>query len=1012
MNGKREIRPRLLVEAVTICINYADYLRGVLDNRHHLDRWIILTVNSDTETQRLCEEFGLECRIASCLAADGSDFHAAFNKGQVLNEGLDLVSESAWALILDADVLLPSAFRSRVESLPLEEGVLYAACGRKFCDSAEALEATRRCEPWERHVAKYSQALGFFNLFHVGSAPNRYPARSPVDRPEHDDWLFTTSFAEARRRNLPFALLHVGPHTANWAGRASPAFGGQQSNGAEAHAKPPDIAQLVGRSRATLTAAVLGYLPNGRWRTLTDSFAKVFLIDEYQIHHGSGHPLVDADRRALARLLAADTDGADNLEFLGVHSEANLSCVPDGSLDALYLSGEPSLSSLGRILHEWCRKLKPGAIICGELCGHPHWPETTYAISSLLGTPSTFPHGFWWKRHEREECRGIDAGDTNGTGTGLAFLNWGREQLESLSMAVHAARRYWTGPIVLFHCGADEPFLHILCARLCIELLHVHLSEGYTELLEDVRANPPFPTTLCLRPGQLLAAEIRGGEPCAPSGTLTDSMTLPFWTFRQDSESDIARVANCSLASHYRPSEKPPIICFTEPPELWNDDAWEYWTHQHVETAIRERADVRVAPGTELAAVISKEAAPDFQRNFLTWKYSEDNRILLILVGIEPSELWLPGAGANAHIISVPSDSAAMILPIISNWSKSGTVTLLPEDAVALPGADIDPFATLRPPVAFRSSKFVEVLNATGNLFVPTCPAGIFEVEWLQAQLALQSLSPDATFSELVYQQPTIIEHTGIQDWGWRSSPTYRFKSDSGRTSSASPDAIVREVGHLRHLADDVVVISLPERTDRRDRIQEMMARERVKFRFVDGVRVKYEELNTFEVSEVELLPFKITGGRERFLCGTAGCRRAHLRCLEHAMGAGMKSLLIIEDDMHFEPGWYERYLAALAELPGNWLQLYLSTSNYRAALPFSKNLCRLQGSYQTTAILYSYAGIEAALRCIQHSRCEIDVWMGNNMHPFGCSYGIEPRIVYQNGGQSDIFNFKRGITP
>ena len=213
-------------------------------------------------------------------------------------------------------------------------------------------------------------------------------------------------------------------------------------------------------------------------------------------------------------------------------------------------------------------------------------------------------------------------------------------------------------------------------------------------------------------------------------------------------------------------------------------------------------------------------------------------------------------------------------------------------------------------------------------------------------------------------------------------------------------------------MAEDVVVISLPEREDRRERIRRTMKAERVRFRFADGVRVADEDLDPEEVAAVGWQPMKVVGGWPKYLRGVAGCRRAHLRCLEAALGAGRKSLLLIEDDMQWREAWLERYKAALQELPRGWLQLYLSSANYRRSEQVSPHLHRLRGAWQTTAILYSAAGIEAAVNALRKSRYEIDCWMGDHLHPFGCSYAIRPGIAYQRGGLSDIMGFDRGVTP
>jgi GR25 family glycosyltransferase involved in LPS biosynthesis len=107
----------------------------------------------------------------------------------------------------------------------------------------------------------------------------------------------------------------------------------------------------------------------------------------------------------------------------------------------------------------------------------------------------------------------------------------------------------------------------------------------------------------------------------------------------------------------------------------------------------------------------------------------------------------------------------------------------------------------------------------------------------------------------------------------------------------------IRENG-LVQLADDVVVISLPDRIDRQERISGMMAEENLWFRFVDGVRVEDTDIHQFEISEVGRREFKMVAGFDKYLRGMVGCRRAHLRELEAAKAAGLKSLLIIEDDM------------------------------------------------------------------------------------------------------------------
>jgi hypothetical protein len=57
---------------------------------------------------------------------------------------------------------------------------------------------------------------------------------------------------------------------------------------------------------------------------------------------------------------------------------------------------------------------------------------------------------------------------------------------------------------------------------------------------------------------------------------------------------------------------------------------------------------------------------------------------------------------------------------------------------------------------------------------------------------------------------------------------------------------------------------------------------------------------------------------------GAWGCYRSHLRCIEHALNAGMESILLLEDDAKFCDGFAEKAQAFFAALPDDWGMLYL----------------------------------------------------------------------------------------
>ena len=392
------------LQAITICINYADYLECILLNRNQFDRWVVMTCAEDTATRDLCERHGLECKVSKVLKENGSDFDAATAKWRVLNEGLDLLDQAGWAVIVDADVLLPCHFRERVEEMLLLPGFLYGAEGRKVMETREAFEQGRECEPWTRLLGRTTTIIGYFNLFHLGALPNRYPARLPAgDRAAHDDYRFFAAFAEERRATLPLTVIHAGPSRMNWSQRRTPLF---QRNGETDATKQRTGAELETMFTALTSrlkgqkpsAASMGYFPGGRWRRIAERCERTWLVDEYGVHEPREHPFGAADTRVLTRLFATEAEGLDALRLLGPRRADYLSGVKDESVDLLYLPGEVSPAWLAEILPPWKAKLREGAMVCGDLFGLTHWPEASWAISLLLGPPLKVGRdGFWWR---------------------------------------------------------------------------------------------------------------------------------------------------------------------------------------------------------------------------------------------------------------------------------------------------------------------------------------------------------------------------------------------------------------------------------------------------------------------------------------------------------------------------------------------------------------------------------------------------------------------------------------
>lgn len=442
-----------------------------------------------------------------------------------------------------------------------------------------------------------------------------------------------------------------------------------------------------------------------------------------------------------------------------------------------------------------------------------------------------------------------------------------------------------------------------------------------------------------------------------------------------------------------------------------------------------------MASNATIVAIVNKDTVGDFQRNWLSWRFPPGTPILLVFVGVSRNRLWLAGAKNVVESVKLPYerlDNLPSLLRTFAESSRTNRVILLPAPAAALPGAHLwaAPEWAKTDFVVHTTEAARDEENVTGNRFLPQFVFGMFSTRMLRKIAEL----PEA--KALAYSEfPILIRlaserYRDASQWadlgrqGWQLPPMHvywsRIANDNtlkAATASRHTKLILRQgkrkgaEAPCRHVADDVVVISLPERTDRRTAVQEMMARERVVFRFVDGVRVRTSDIRREEVAEVGWRGFKLAAGRGRYLRGMVGCMRAHIHCLESALNTGRHSILIMEDDAILVDRWYETFTAARSELPVGWLQLYLSAGSFRPSVQVSPHLHRLSGACQTTAILYSKDGIEAGLACCRNARNEVDFWMALHLHPFGCSYSVHPQVTWQKGGYSDILSYQKEVT-
>jgi len=152
------------IEAVTVSVNYSDYLSQCISNKEKLDRWIVVTHEDDLECIKLCEDNVIEYICSKRVYEDG----AYLAKGKAINEGLELLDKDDWILHLDSDIKLPSNFRDVVEKNCIDKTALYWS--RRYYKTGKEMK-------WLTPDGTELQACGYFQLWNSSQRID-YPAYS------------------------------------------------------------------------------------------------------------------------------------------------------------------------------------------------------------------------------------------------------------------------------------------------------------------------------------------------------------------------------------------------------------------------------------------------------------------------------------------------------------------------------------------------------------------------------------------------------------------------------------------------------------------------------------------------------------------------------------------------------------------------------------------------------------------------------------------------------------------
>lgn len=239
-----------LIEAVTVCVNYSDFLKVVISyNLPHLNRWIIVTTSKDEETRELCRKYSLQAVICDDIIREGEDF----NKSRAIATGIEHLSHKGWILHLDADIILPVRTRIVLDNADLDTECIYGCdriLVRNYSEWLRLKETNWLTEQhdyhyrvnfpqgyeigsrWASNIHSYVP-IGFFQLWNGehdlwrGIHSKQYPiARHDAS---HDDVSHAIQWPRRKRVLLPELIVaHLESEPAklgaNWGGRITRKF--------------------------------------------------------------------------------------------------------------------------------------------------------------------------------------------------------------------------------------------------------------------------------------------------------------------------------------------------------------------------------------------------------------------------------------------------------------------------------------------------------------------------------------------------------------------------------------------------------------------------------------------------------------------------------------------------------------------------------------------------------------------------------------------------------------------
>jgi hypothetical protein len=236
----------LYLEAVTVCVNYSDFLAHTLPhNKQMFNKYVVVTDTKDLKTKAICDHYKVQCIQTDVFYENGN----VLNKGKGINVGLAALSKKGFVVHLDSDVYLPPLTRDILEKIPFDPKGIYGV-DRMMCPTYQEWQkyvsdpkpihdswvyVHPSAFPMGVRIAQYYEQgylpIGYFQMWNPsGSGVYEYPKEhGEVDR---SDVIFAKKFSRDNRHLIPEIIaIHLDSEDLdlkqmgkNWQGRKTKPF--------------------------------------------------------------------------------------------------------------------------------------------------------------------------------------------------------------------------------------------------------------------------------------------------------------------------------------------------------------------------------------------------------------------------------------------------------------------------------------------------------------------------------------------------------------------------------------------------------------------------------------------------------------------------------------------------------------------------------------------------------------------------------------------------------------------